>query len=331
MLLYPGIAIFCMLLTYYMWIKAVKTGSVYWSSVCALAYFYMVRRTQISNVLYWINSGCKVVLIRFLCVSRSLPGVATCSWSTSSPSTSWFWCSQVDSPTGSTWLTAPCTASAPSSPCRSLLLVSRYGENVLWSTLLSSHRASFTDMCIEKFLLKAQNKLASQIAVGLDTCAPFCCPPHMSPSLFLLIFLWTEKYLRLFQEYKPIQERKYWRNVPRLWSQIGGNFVSMKPSVTISVFFLWTSRCSHRSTWRPLVCLACARFTPLWTTCAANSIASSLRCCSRASSPWWASSCCPWALFSCWPVSRLTRCSSSSFLPLCWTVIKVTFDLDPDR
>lgn len=41
---YSGIAIFCMLLTYYMWIKAVKTGSVYWSSICALAYFYMVRR-----------------------------------------------------------------------------------------------------------------------------------------------------------------------------------------------------------------------------------------------------------------------------------------------
>ncbi|KAG5844580.1 hypothetical protein ANANG_G00164020 [Anguilla anguilla] len=37
-----GIAIFCMLLTYYMWIKAVKTGSIYWSSICALAYFYMV-------------------------------------------------------------------------------------------------------------------------------------------------------------------------------------------------------------------------------------------------------------------------------------------------
>lgn len=31
-----------MLLTYYMWIKAVKTGSIYWSSICALAYFYMV-------------------------------------------------------------------------------------------------------------------------------------------------------------------------------------------------------------------------------------------------------------------------------------------------
>lgn len=37
-----GIAIFCMLLTYYLWIKAVKTGSLFWSTFCALAYFYMV-------------------------------------------------------------------------------------------------------------------------------------------------------------------------------------------------------------------------------------------------------------------------------------------------
>lgn len=37
-----GIAIFCMLLTYYMWIKAVKTGAMYWGAMCALAYFYMV-------------------------------------------------------------------------------------------------------------------------------------------------------------------------------------------------------------------------------------------------------------------------------------------------
>lgn len=37
-----GIAIFCMLLTYWLWIKAVKTGSVFWSGLCALAYFYMV-------------------------------------------------------------------------------------------------------------------------------------------------------------------------------------------------------------------------------------------------------------------------------------------------
>ncbi|CAK5075024.1 unnamed protein product [Meloidogyne enterolobii] len=37
-----GIAIFCMLLTYYFWIRAVKTGSIFYSVLCALAYFYMV-------------------------------------------------------------------------------------------------------------------------------------------------------------------------------------------------------------------------------------------------------------------------------------------------
>lgn len=38
-----GIAIFCMLLTYYFYIKAVKTGAIFWSVMSALAYFYMVR------------------------------------------------------------------------------------------------------------------------------------------------------------------------------------------------------------------------------------------------------------------------------------------------
>ena len=37
-----GIAIFCMLFTYTLWIKSVKTGSVFWSILCSLAYFYMV-------------------------------------------------------------------------------------------------------------------------------------------------------------------------------------------------------------------------------------------------------------------------------------------------
>jgi len=37
-----AIAIFCMLLTYYMWIKSVKTGSILWSTLAAIAYFYMV-------------------------------------------------------------------------------------------------------------------------------------------------------------------------------------------------------------------------------------------------------------------------------------------------
>ncbi|XP_050684632.1 dolichyl-diphosphooligosaccharide--protein glycosyltransferase subunit STT3A [Leptidea sinapis] len=37
-----GIAIFCMLLTYYFWIKAVNTGTILWATMTALAYFYMV-------------------------------------------------------------------------------------------------------------------------------------------------------------------------------------------------------------------------------------------------------------------------------------------------
>lgn len=37
-----AIAIFCMLFTYYFWIKAVKTGSISFAALCALSYFYMV-------------------------------------------------------------------------------------------------------------------------------------------------------------------------------------------------------------------------------------------------------------------------------------------------
>lgn len=45
-----GIAIFCMLLTYYTWIKAVKTGTVRWGTLTALAYFYMVMNIVSSKV-----------------------------------------------------------------------------------------------------------------------------------------------------------------------------------------------------------------------------------------------------------------------------------------
>jgi dolichyl-diphosphooligosaccharide---protein glycosyltransferase len=37
-----GVAIFALLFTYYLWIKAVKSGSLLWSAACALSYFYMV-------------------------------------------------------------------------------------------------------------------------------------------------------------------------------------------------------------------------------------------------------------------------------------------------
>lgn len=37
-----GIAIFALICTFYLWVKAVKTGSMYWSTLCCLSYFYMV-------------------------------------------------------------------------------------------------------------------------------------------------------------------------------------------------------------------------------------------------------------------------------------------------
>ncbi|XP_043221838.1 dolichyl-diphosphooligosaccharide--protein glycosyltransferase subunit STT3B-like isoform X2 [Amphibalanus amphitrite] len=37
-----GIAIFALMFTYFLWVRSVKTGSVYWASLTALSYFYMV-------------------------------------------------------------------------------------------------------------------------------------------------------------------------------------------------------------------------------------------------------------------------------------------------
>jgi dolichyl-diphosphooligosaccharide--protein glycosyltransferase len=54
-----GIAIFCMLLTYYLWIKAVKTGAILWSTMSALAYFYMVSTnstTGIQSLLFSVHN-----------------------------------------------------------------------------------------------------------------------------------------------------------------------------------------------------------------------------------------------------------------------------------
>lgn len=37
-----AIAIFLLMFTFYLWIKALKLGSVFWGALCALFYFYMV-------------------------------------------------------------------------------------------------------------------------------------------------------------------------------------------------------------------------------------------------------------------------------------------------
>lgn len=42
-----GIAIFALQFTYYLWLKSVKTGSVFWALCTALSYFYMVRNVKL--------------------------------------------------------------------------------------------------------------------------------------------------------------------------------------------------------------------------------------------------------------------------------------------
>uniref|UniRef100_A0A915HSC2 dolichyl-diphosphooligosaccharide--protein glycotransferase n=1 Tax=Romanomermis culicivorax TaxID=13658 RepID=A0A915HSC2_ROMCU len=37
-----GIAIFALQFTYFLWLKSVKSGSIFWAALCALSYFYMV-------------------------------------------------------------------------------------------------------------------------------------------------------------------------------------------------------------------------------------------------------------------------------------------------
>ncbi len=64
-----GIAIFCMLFTYFLWIKSVKTGSVFWSTLCALAYFYMVSLHQVHGYQGNDCVVCSGVFMGWVCVS----------------------------------------------------------------------------------------------------------------------------------------------------------------------------------------------------------------------------------------------------------------------
>ena len=37
-----AVAIFAMMLTFWLWVKSVNTGSIFWAALCSLGYFYMV-------------------------------------------------------------------------------------------------------------------------------------------------------------------------------------------------------------------------------------------------------------------------------------------------
>ena len=45
-----GIAIFALLFTHFLWLKFVKTGSVFWSVAASLSYFYMVGCVEVVGV-----------------------------------------------------------------------------------------------------------------------------------------------------------------------------------------------------------------------------------------------------------------------------------------
>ena len=90
-----GIAIFCMLLTYALWVKSVKTGSLFWGTLCSLAYFYMVSGWGITH------PSCTEPL-----PLRCRHGEGMYFSSTSSPCTSWPSWSLADSHIVYTWPTA---------------------------------------------------------------------------------------------------------------------------------------------------------------------------------------------------------------------------------
>lgn len=72
-----GIAIFCMLLTYYTWIKAVKSGSIYWGTTAALAYFYMVGYTTFVTFFLLINARFLLgFFVGWLCIPNKFDTIA---------------------------------------------------------------------------------------------------------------------------------------------------------------------------------------------------------------------------------------------------------------
>lgn len=93
-----GIAIFCMLLTYYMWVKSVKTGSIFWSTFCALAYFYMVSINK--KQLRLLSCGCTGIILGRLCLLNQFDAHARAStnvnWKIFTPSLHClFYCKEI--------------------------------------------------------------------------------------------------------------------------------------------------------------------------------------------------------------------------------------------
>lgn len=79
-----AIAIFILMITFYLWIKTVKTGSVAWSAVTALFYFYMVAawgEDHDRGILAASRDGtsCTDAVIATQVVTRSSPTCSRCT------------------------------------------------------------------------------------------------------------------------------------------------------------------------------------------------------------------------------------------------------------
>src|SRR5579862_1209665 len=61
-----AIAIFLLMFTFFLWIKALKTGSAFWGALTALFYFYMVAAWGSSSNLRSLTSGGYVFITNML-------------------------------------------------------------------------------------------------------------------------------------------------------------------------------------------------------------------------------------------------------------------------
>lgn len=74
-----AIAIFLLMITFFLWIKALKVGSAYWGALCALFYFYMVAAW---GGYVFITNMIPLHVFVLVCMGRFSPRLYTayCSW-----------------------------------------------------------------------------------------------------------------------------------------------------------------------------------------------------------------------------------------------------------
>ena len=91
-----GIAIFALLFTYFLWLKSVKTGSVFWSVAASLSYFYMVGCVEVVGVCMCGGGGSVHVWKWWECACVEVVGVCMCGGGGSVHVWRWWECACVE-------------------------------------------------------------------------------------------------------------------------------------------------------------------------------------------------------------------------------------------